>query len=279
MTHSEENALARTVLFLHIPKTAGTTFNSILRLQYGYGVHTCPVVCSGDSRPGYRSLSLAQRRGHALVRGHFHYGLHEDIPGPSEYITFMRDPIARVVSYYHYVRTLNAPGHPTADKARAMGLHDFVTRRCTHDIENDQVRRIAGTEKADEEVTEEVFRKACENLRNFVFCGLTERFDESLLILAERLHWRLPPVYVRSNVIGRTQTPLPDATRDAIAENNLYDLRLYEQAKQQMGMAVAANPHFEKKLRRFCGVNRLARPLVLAAMYVNRKIRSSFKTR
>ena len=129
-----------TLFFLHIPKAAGSTFSGILSMQYR-GARVFDVARGNGA--DFREMSLDQKLGYDLVRGHFFYGLHKGIDKPSKYATFVRNPIERLVSlYYHDRRAANGvlvPFRRTGRKAlggpreqgrtRALGQLDPVSVR------------------------------------------------------------------------------------------------------------------------------------------------------
>ena len=89
-------------LFMHIPKTAGTTFRSIVDEQYGfqnvltyYNQNSTQLLDNLDA-----TLQLSPPDYRALI-GHFQYGVHAALTRPSKYVTFLRDPVERAASSYH----------------------------------------------------------------------------------------------------------------------------------------------------------------------------------
>src|SRR5258707_12142099 len=91
----------RTLIFVHIPKTAGTTLAIILRKLYstdrtgsGYAVKPHDL---------YSRLSAAERQSHDLVLGHLAYGLHQHVLRPYAYVGFVREPADRLMSLYYYI--------------------------------------------------------------------------------------------------------------------------------------------------------------------------------
>ncbi len=57
--------------------------------------------------------------------------------------------------------------------------------------------------------------------------GLTERFDESVLLLRRVMGWRTLPFY-RSQNVNRKKAPIDDAQKEVIRAFNRYDIELYE---------------------------------------------------
>ena len=75
-----------------------------------------------------------------MATGHVFYGVHEHIPQPTEYITVLREPIARVVSMYNHV--LRRPEHRCTTRSRVGdGLQEFA-RSCADAIGADNVTAI-----------------------------------------------------------------------------------------------------------------------------------------
>ncbi len=94
----------RALIFLHIPKTAGTTLNRIIEWQYNpLSIFTMDPYRIRATPERLKQLPEARRRRLRMVRGHFYYGVHEYLPQGSTYITMLREPVARFLSsYYSY---------------------------------------------------------------------------------------------------------------------------------------------------------------------------------
>ena len=91
------------MLFLHIHKTAGTTLNRIIEREYNpFLVYTIEGKRIEWSIDHFKRLSEARRTRLRVIKGHMSFGLHEFLPQPSTYITFLRDPIERCISSYSY---------------------------------------------------------------------------------------------------------------------------------------------------------------------------------
>ena len=66
--------------------------------------------------------------------------------GKSKYITFLRDPVERLISHYHYV--LRRPKHYLYEQVvkDGLSLSDYVTSDISPELSNHQVRMISGRE-------------------------------------------------------------------------------------------------------------------------------------
>jgi hypothetical protein len=264
-----------TAIFVHIPKTAGTTIHHIIDRQYPQHVrhwikrHNIGVEEFKSQSPAYR----AQLR---MVRGHIPYGLHEYIPGPATYFTILRQPIERLVSYYYFVR--REPEHYLHDYANTQGvtLQRYVESRASLQTDNFQTRLISGiwTEVGYGECDQETLALAKHNLaEHFAVVGLTDQFDETLLLLKHAFSWR-NVFYRRQNVTqGRPRREMLSAeTLAVLREHNQLDLDLYAYAKELFKSQVREQgASFALAVRTFQNVNRWIHPL-LGAYWQARRI-------
>ena len=86
------------MIFLHIPKTAGTTLHDILDRHYPpESIYSIGAIAH-ESMAGFKDLDEQDRNKSGCCAGIWAYGLHEHLPGPAKYFTILRDPVARVIS-------------------------------------------------------------------------------------------------------------------------------------------------------------------------------------
>jgi len=231
------------LLFVHIPKASGTTLRHIIQRQYPAGA----VYRTTDPSPAAIAKALRELQNASdvqCVAGHMEFGLHRYLTRPARYITMLRHPVPRLVSHYEFVR--RTPDHFLHDRVLAEGitLDEYVTRALTTEINDGQVRLLCGLECATNvgygEVSEEMFEAARLNLRNhFLAVGITERFDESLLLFGAVLGWRslaYAPVNTRP---ARRAYAISESTKELIVRYNRFDVRLYDDACELLQTALS----------------------------------------
>lgn len=233
-------AAGEAVIFLHVPKTAGTTLNRLIEWEYPvlqmYSVD--PVLFTWSSKHLHH-LSPRRLRSIRMFKGHMLFGLHKILPQPASYITVLREPVDRVLSAFYFMRTYKL--HPLYWKLRRENwtLEDFVHRSPRTNV---QCKIIAGAEY-EEPCTEEICAIAMANIdRHFSVVGLSERFEESLALMKLRYGWKLA-TYSSFNVT-RTRPKkrdLPSSTLDLIMEKNSYDMALYAYAAKRFEEEISGN--------------------------------------
>ena len=177
-------------------------------------------------------------RGVGLVRGHFPLGIRDYLsnclPRSRELrcFTFLREPADRTLSHYFRIRESATPYGLPPLPADAT-IEDALERGYIHD--NLHTRMLSGQVEPFGTVDEEMLEQAKRNLREeLVFFGLTERFDESLVLAKRRLGFRsiLYKTSGRVNTARARGEEVPDELLETAREYNRYDIELYRYAQE-----------------------------------------------
>lgn len=269
--HSSHSDAPPTLIFLHIPKTAGTTLSRVIERQYPrrhtFTIMPTPGPYSGAAADLER-LPPTQRAALRLLQGHMPFGLHRSLPGPYTYVTFMRDPLKRVLSHYAHAR--RDPRHNLYPYMSRMTLKEALKQRIyvAQAFDNFQTRLISGAWHTVPfgELDESVLQTAKENLqRTFSIVGLVERFDESLLLLQQQFGWRAV-YYTRHNTATHRRRAAHTADQETLELVNRYnrlDRQLYRFAADLYARQIKdAGPHFPRRLRRFQRINQFVSPFL-----------------
>ena len=241
-------------VFLHVPKTAGSSLRTVLSRQYGARHVLYFDLGAGDRRP-MPDIAASLRQGMAgrdirLITGHQFLGLHEALREPCLYFTLLRDPVERVLSEYFYAFTYPHHAHRDAILSGQLGPIDFLTGP-QHRRGDAQAQLLAGR------TGRPLLEAALANLADTIaVAGVAEEFDRSLLLIARRLGWA-PPLYVARNVTRLTQDQAAmreEARRQAAAHRDLFatDIALHQAARQRLDADITAEgPAFEDAFASF----------------------------
>jgi FkbM family methyltransferase len=235
------------IAFVHIQRTAGATVRLILDGAYS----SAAVRNSGDyfKSPETVAAKLAQlpkrgwdkwqRRGGRVVVGHVPYGLYrEHLPPDTRYLTFLREPVDRVLSHYHGLihGFPRDQGRPTADS-----LEEALVEMRLPQLNNLATRYLCGDPSPLKEMPAGALDDAKANLRDFAFVGIQERFEESIVLLRRMLGLSADPYLNRHVSIDRPDVEeISGEQRALITECNQLDAELYAFAQELFENAVAA---------------------------------------
>jgi hypothetical protein len=222
------------IIFLHLPKCGGTTLNRLIEWEYN------PLeVFSVDPsffRWSYWRLAktpIERLKRIRVFKGHMPFGLHQRLPRPATYITVLREPIDRAISSYYYAQSYKLdPQHRIASR---LSLEEYIR---TTPKENVQTKLLAGYTNGYDFLSGEcnaaMLETAKSNLsQSFSLIGLTERFDESLVLAKILFGWQIRQ-YANFNVTPSRpkKDAVPAAVRELVAERYRFDVMLYEYAEQ-----------------------------------------------
>ncbi len=253
-------------IHLHIPKTGGTTLRDIIQRQYrAKKILMIPKL--EESENILKEVSTSQINQLKLIQGHLKYGIHNHFHRRVKYFAIIRDPINRVLSTYYYVLSQKNNPQNLSTSNNQMTIYDFVQSGVNPFLINGQTKLISGkTGNIDNPIieSEELFSLAKENIENdFLFLGITEMFDETILILKNMLGWHMPYY----SIANRTKKkPNYDAVNPTIIsfikEHNQLDIKLYNITKTSLLNRIAKeNDIFQNRINKFKKNNRLLNPL------------------
>ncbi|MBD1381916.1 sulfotransferase family 2 domain-containing protein [Metabacillus arenae] len=213
------------LIHLHMPKTGGTTLKNIITKNYGKRKSVNVYVERRVLKHVLRNLS---KKRIDCIQGHMPFGVHQFFDRQARYVTMLRDPVDRVLSEYYFIQSI--PTHKLHAEVVKMSLEEYQNNPSTTNL---QTHYILG-EKFGKSLSEEDLKKAKNNLKNhFLVAGLTERFEESIVLMKEELGWDNIN-YTKVNVTKNRLTK-KEISKDIIVQiekNNLYDMELYQFAKE-----------------------------------------------
>ena len=256
-----------TLVFIHMPKAAGSTLQRIIDCQYR-GQKTFDIDGNGvtnvqASIDRLRSLSEAERAELRCVKGHIPFGVGQWLKSPVQYISMLREPVARAISDYNF--TVSTPEHSLYKEVneKGMSLLQYVELRAQLGLANLYTRLLSGCVHWEnlmlsDALSQNALEIAKENVRKCAAVGITERFDESILLFKKKLGWS-SCYYVRENVTPSIRVNRNQVSRDvemAIREYYLLDIELYQYCLEIFAENIQRAGHdFQDELAEFARTN------------------------
>lgn len=248
--------------FIHIPKTAGTSFINILDAQTSVGeIFPCQL---------WREVSqeiVDKKQKYKLLRGHFGGGSYNILGHKNAHLlTILRHPQSLSISTYHFIkRETNTAVHDLV-AGKNLSLEEFLEDpRTSQKINNRMVRHLSFDLQEDPEAQElflseqsikvvnqwmkpgkklsnhERYLRAQKRLEDCSWIGIQENFQKSMQLFAYTFN--LPPVLEVPYLNAfKPDQNISQKSLDLIAEQNKFDLKLYEFALNE----------FDKKFQLMC---------------------------
>jgi hypothetical protein len=172
--------IPRKILFLHVMKTAGTSFRQMLQEDLG-----CDIIFPSDSDlkklpngwyllpekilESYHSLPP-----HRILIGHFPAVILDKLPAEYSPAVFLRDPLQRSLSLIKYYSKIYKK-----DTLELISNEEFVGKYI-----KDYQTKILGMDAAVDpniiyDVNQSTLMNALDRINSFDFVGVTEKFEES----------------------------------------------------------------------------------------------------
>jgi hypothetical protein len=259
------------LIFVHVPKTGGTTVREILASNYSSEERwpldnedrllamgtpesdQTPLIRSikGElpplpAKPPVRNLELAKAAFEALpeaqrarlryLYGHTVFGAHIFAGADWLHFAMLRDPIERVLSLYQ----------ARCDRRGVeLDLETYLAQGRDHQLFNNQTLFLSGApfeEPFPPRGSRTMLARAKTNLRTHFIVGTTERFDESMGLLQHRAGLRTVRYEKRNVARARPRREdLPQRIIEHIMEFNELDIELHRAAGELLDEQLIAN--------------------------------------
>jgi hypothetical protein len=262
------------VYFVHIPKTAGTSFRWMLEAQYP-AARCCQVY---PALPGlvfhvpgaYPPIDAGTANRIDCFSSHAPLGTFPALERRLATITLLREPVSRELSLFAY--SLPRAGRRRQD-LEGLTLPQYIDLMRERHQDNMHVRMLSGAGFAGD-LDEAALSAARSHLRERITAfGLTERFTDSMIVFARLFGWRSMRLVTR-NVTPRPATAaLPETLRQRLAEMNRYDTLLYEDARALFDERLRRSPISDTERRGVREAAGLERVMVYQQRLMRRLLR------
>lgn len=223
--------MRETILFHHIPKTAGTTLLDIVGSRYpSERTYVIDGIETDRDIDRYRAMSDAEKSAYPVIIGHQAMMLYDSIPGEKKVIAFFRDPYEQFLSSYFYLRsaTHNRKHH---HRVKALTLSGFLQYSIENALTNPQAKTLFAAHYEDETDEQVVANKSAAAFDRVTLPCITEEFDLSLMLLKRTLGWSRWPFYSRKNASRKEHYAFDQALFDTHRQHNQADYAIYDRAR------------------------------------------------
>lgn len=257
-------------LHMHIFKNAGTTIDWILKKNFSKNAIRMDVETPRAILP--MKIVSEFLCSNPNVKSFSSHQLRFPIPEDGEFqlfpIVFLRHPLDRIFSIYNFNKRRSDVRSKSVAKVKKSDVAEYFKwyLKSKHQIVMKNFQVVFLT-KSDNSLpaTNDDLTLAFDRIKNIEIFGVTDRFDESLVVAEERLKQIFQNIdlsYVRKNVSADRPTSLADRINHAreqigdslmaeLEENNDLDIKLYEFAKEELDNRMRKIENFEEKLHDF----------------------------
>ncbi len=251
-----DNAFNGRIIFDHLAKTAGQATNAWLMDALGSGCVTTNLIGS--------HYDLIRQYGgqYSVICSHINFNAGEGLEPRYQYVTCLRDPINRVVSWLYFV--INNHDDSQIPELRMMVKsfldsdgQDFSDGLIVH-ISNANVEHFCRINGTGLELDDEKVANALAAIKQYDVVGLYEDIPRFFAHVAALIGLPPPQKIARVNVTNqRPQVEqLSPALRERIVELNQLDLRLYAEVMAwkksvEQSESIQTMPLIESKWKKY----------------------------
>jgi hypothetical protein len=237
----------RRVVFLHIPKCAGSSVNMLFKSRIGSARSGRTVTIDDRAPRAELDQLVARARDAQFVGGHFGMETLERVRGDAFVFTVLRDPYDRLRSIYGHLAT-RADVRPVGDRVQGMSLADFVASQDPLILQwSDNVMARMLVARHDRESvaglsTGELARRAIANARVFDHIAFLGTLDRDIATVATAAGVRYDGKLGRENTtMAKAAVPPPRAALERLSAEEralaaprvAADIELYERLRAE----------------------------------------------
>ena len=240
--------------FLHIPKTAGSALTALLESRF----------TPDEIAPYTGPMDAIEQAGQRLICGHRDFDDASRLSGDVRIITYLRDPLDRVLSLYNFWRSYtweeiarrNMRGNMIA---KSHSFLEFIRHpQMRSHMNNGMYRMLIGREATILDSTglistrtDEAVEQTLERLPSFFHVGFQESYTDSTVELFEKMGSPVQNEELQRTPSSRDEsergknppilrTDLSPEAVDSFADLNAIDIAIHQQASAMLSQAPVA---------------------------------------
>jgi hypothetical protein len=208
------------VLFVHIPKTAGTSFRVAAEKYFGqdntfYDYSSNALETSAEilekvynKNDLYALYTFLNQHPQSFLSGHFNINKYAPLYDALNIVTFVREPVSQVLSHYNHFK--NNYGY---DK----GLLEFAEEKRFRNVQSRNLRTL--------------------DVRLYGFIGLTEEYNTSIDLFNTLFNTSLPHMHMNEKSLDSLSVKdIGKEDMEKIKKLNMQDIELYNTVKKQFAV-------------------------------------------
>lgn len=234
------------VVFMHIPKCAGTTIVMAAKSYFG-SQRSGRVVLLDDFLPSEKRRELIARAKDAnFVSGHFGFETLEELRGDAYVFTILRDPYERLRSMYGFMTALKR-NNPLPEHLRHATIDEFflskddVVLQWNNNLIARMLAQTCDLRKLRFHDNDALAASAIKNLESFDYIGFLDTLDQDLSSIARAARIRVfedpVPKNTTKSHLGNSKRqeavePFDAQVRDMVSSFVDADERVYSAAQR-----------------------------------------------